>query len=142
MIRYALDATVLLRWFTLSKEVDTAKALRLRQEHMSETIELIILDQSLYELIDCLKENAQYSPDLISQALDSLTYMHITLVSYEPAIAKKAAQIAWEHDISIYAAGPIALGAQLRCQTVTCDEALYRKVATLPWTALLSRLNF
>jgi predicted nucleic acid-binding protein len=142
MIRYALDTTVLLRWFALSNESDTANALRLRQEHLSEKIELIILDQSLYELIHLLKESAKYDPELIGQALDSLTYMHITLVPYDPAIAKKAAQIAWEHGISVFAAGPIALGAQLRCQAVTCDEVVYRKVATLPWTALLSRLNF
>ena len=142
MIRYALDTTVLLRWFALSNEPDSAKALRLRQEHMSENIELIILDQSLYELIHLLKESARYNPALISQALDSLTYMHITLVPFDPTIAKKAAQIAWEHDISVFAAGPIALGAQFRCQSVTCDEIVYRKVATLPWTALLARLNF
>ncbi len=110
MIRYALDTTVLLRWFALSNEADSAKALRLRQEHMAENIELIVLDQTLYELVHLLKESARYDPTRIGQALDSLTYMHITQVAYDPAIAKKAVQIAWEHEISVFAAGPIALG--------------------------------
>jgi predicted nucleic acid-binding protein len=141
MIRYALDTSILLRWFSQMSDPDTERALRLRAEHLGETIELVVLDQSVYELIHVLKESAFFDQEQISEALASLEYMHIQIVPYSHEITRKAGQIACEHDISIYAACFIALGAHLRCQAVTCDENLYRKVASLPWTILLTDLN-
>lgn len=141
MIRYVLDTSVLLRWFSLGSDPDTARALQLRQAHLDESIQLVLLDQSIGEMLHVLKESAVYGQERIEQALNSIHFMHVETVQYAPEIAARAIQIAFEHDISIWAAGPIALGAYLRCQTVTGDELLYRKVANLPWTALLSRLT-
>ena len=120
---------------------ETERALRLRAEHLDETVELLVLDQSVYELMHILRESALFGQEQISEALDSLEYMHIYVVPYSHEIAKKASQVAFEHNISIYAACFIALGAQMRCQAVTCDENLYRKVDSLPWTILLANLN-
>ena len=141
MIRYALDTSVILRWFTQLHDLDTERALRLRDEHLAETIELLVLDQAIYELIHILKESTHFDQERISQALASLEFMHLNIVPYTYEIARKAAQIACEHDIKIYAACFAALGAHMRCQAVTCDEHIYRKVASLPWTILLTNLN-
>lgn len=142
MIRYALDTSIMLRWFSQGHDADTIRALRLREEQLEETIELAVLDQSVYELLHVLKEGARFDREQLEAALDSLAYMHLRIVPYTPEIMRKAAQIAYEHATSIYAACYIALGAHLRCQAVTCDPDLYRKVATLPWTLLLANLNF
>jgi len=142
MICYALDTSVMLRWFSQSHDADTERALRLREEQLAETVELTVLDQSVYELLHVLKETARFDQELISTALASLDFMHLTIVPYNPDIIGKAARIACEHDISIYAACFIALGAHLHCQAVTCDKNLYRKVSTLPWICLLSDLSF
>ena len=141
MIRYALDTSVLVHWFAQTSDPDTEKALRLREEHLAEAIELIVLDQSLYELIHLLKESAHFDQDLLASALASLEFMHITVIPYSPEVLRRAAQIACGHDISLYAACPVALGAHLRCQVITADEMVFRKVATLPWTLLLSDLR-
>ena len=142
MIRYALDTSVMLRWFAQVHDADTERALRLREEQLAETVELTVLDQAVYELIHILKESVRFDQELISTALASLDYMHLTIVPYSPEIIRKATQIAYEHDISVYAACFIALGAHLRCPAVTCDKDLYRKVSTLPWTTLLANLSF
>lgn len=142
MIRYALDTSVMLRWFSPAHDVETHKALELRQEQLAERAELTVLDQSIYELAHVLKESQQFERSHIDDALASLEYMHLDIVPYSREIIRKATQIAFEHSISMYAAGFIALGAQLRCQAVTSDRVLYRKVAALPWTALLADLNF
>jgi len=142
VIRYALDTSIMLRWFSQESDADTEQALRLREEQLAETIELVVLDQSVYELLHVLKENAQLSQDLLTSALSSLDFMHLTIIPYNPELMRKAAQIACEYGISIYAACFIALGAHLRCQAVTCDPELYRRVSVLPWTILLSNLNF
>ena len=142
MIRYALDTSVMLRWFSQTSEPDTERALRLRREHLDEAIELVTLDQSIYELLHVLKESALFDQEHLAEVLASLEYMHITIVSYNSDIARKAIQIACEHNVSLYAACFASLGAYLRCQAVTSDERLYRKVAGLPWTALLAQLNF
>ena len=142
MIRYALDTSVMLRWFTQIHDADTERALRLREELQAEVIELVALDQSICELAHVLKEKAGLGQEQIIRALDSLEYMHLSIVPFHPDILRKATQIAFEHDISIYAAGFAALGAHLRCQAVTCDPVLYRKISTLPWTLELSSLGF
>ena len=141
MIRYALDTSVLLHWFNQTIEAKTERALRLREEHLAETIELIIVDQSVFELVHILKESARFDQELIEKALSNLEYMHINIFPYNYELAHKTVQIACEHNISIYAACFAALGAHLRCQAVTSDESLYRKIASLPWTILLENLN-
>ena len=141
MIQFALDTSILLRWFTQIPDPETERALRLRAEHLDETVELLVLDQSVYELIHILKESALFGQEQIAEALASLEYMHINIVPYSHEIAKKASQVAFEHNISLYASCFIALGAQMRCQAETCDENLYRKVDSLPWTILLANLN-
>ena len=141
MIRYALDTSVMLRWFSQANEPDTDRARRLRQEHLAEALELVVLDQSVYELLHVLKESAAFDQENLTEALASLEYMHITVIPYNSEIARKAVQIACEHDIGLYSACFVSLGAYLRCQAVTSDERLYRKVASLPWTALLAQLN-
>tara|TARA_Y100000588_G_C14159618_1_gene884224 strand:+ start:706 stop:1134 length:429 start_codon:yes stop_codon:yes gene_type:complete len=141
MIRYALDTSIMLRWFSQANEPDTARALRLRQEHLGEAVELVVLDQAIYELLHVLKESAGFNQEHLTEALASLEYMHIIIQPYNNEIARKAMQIACEHDISLYSACFVSLGAYLRCQAITSDERLYRKIASLPWTTLLSQLN-
>ncbi len=142
MIRYALDTSVMLRWFSQAHDADTERALGLRQEQLAATVELTALDQSVYELAHILKESREFDQTRIDDALASLEFMHLDIVPYSPEITRKATQIAFEHSISMYAAGFVALGAQLRCQAITSDRELYRKISSLPWTALLADLNF
>lgn len=141
MIRYALDTSVLLHWFSQPNEPDTERALRLRQEHLDQSIELVVLDQVIYELIHVLKESRHFDSELLETALASLEYMHLTILPYSYDLVNKTAKIAFEHDISTFAAGAVALSAQLRCQMVTADEVVYRKISSLPWTILLANLS-
>ena len=142
MNRYALDTSVLLRWFSRLHDADSDRALALRQEQLSEKVKLTVLDLSVYELAHVLKEGQTFDQPRIDDALASLEFMHVDIVPYSLEMTRKATQIAFEHSISMYAAGFIALGAQLRCPAITCDRDLYRKVSSLPWTALLSDLTF
>jgi predicted nucleic acid-binding protein len=142
VIRYVLDTSVMLRWFSQEHDAFTERVLRLREEQLEEAIELAVMDQSVYELLHVLKEKAGFDRARLDSALASLDYMHLNIFTYSPEIMHKSIQIAREYDISIYDSCFIALGAHLRCQAVTCDEELYRKVSTLPWTILLSNLNF
>ena len=139
---YALDTSVMLHWFTNSSDSDTELALRLREEHLNESVQLQVLDQSIYELMHVLKENPKFNQDNITSALDSLEYMHIGVVPYSHELARYSAEIATEHNISIYASCFVALGTHLRCQAITSDERLYQKVASNPWTILLANLVF
>ena len=139
---YALDTSVMLHWFNNSSDSDTELALRLREEHLNESVQLQVLDQSIYELMHVLKENPKFNQDNITSALDSLEYMHIGVVPYSHELARYSAEIATEHNISIYASCFVALGTHLRCQAITSDERLYQKVASNPWTILLANLVF
>lgn len=139
-MRYVLDTSVMLHWFNNSNDANTDLALRLREEHLSESVQLQVLDQSIYELMHVLKENPSFNQDNITSALDSLEYMHIGVVPYSHDLARHSAQIATEHDIGIYASCFVALGTHLRCQAITSDDRLYEKVASNPWTILLANL--
>ncbi|MGY8824945.1 MAG: type II toxin-antitoxin system VapC family toxin [Candidatus Latescibacterota bacterium] len=141
MIQFALDTSILLRWFSPYHDADVDRSLRLREEQQTEKIELAVLDLTLCELAHVLKEGNQFEHQAVDEAISSIEYMHVTIVPYSPALARRATQIAFEHDISVYEAGFVALGAALRCQAVTCDRVLYQKIANLPWTTLLGNMN-
>ena len=79
MIRYALDTSVMLRWFSQAHDADTARALRLRQEQLEIQVELTVLDQSVYELAHVLKESQEFDQVRIDNALASLEYMHLDI---------------------------------------------------------------
>ena len=69
MIRYALDTSIVLRWFSQAHDADTDKALGLRQEHLAERVELTVLDQAVYELAHVLKESREFDQGRIDDAL-------------------------------------------------------------------------
>ena len=101
MIRYALDTSVMLRWFSPAHDADTERALGLRQEQLAATVELTALDQSVYELKHIQKERREFDQTRIDDALASLEFMHLDIVPYSPEITRKATQIAFEHSISM-----------------------------------------
>ena len=142
MTQYAVDTSILLRWFSQHHDAETDRALRLRQEQQEDHINITILDTTLCELAHVLKEANCFSQGEIDAAVASIEFMHIQIVPYQATLARSAIQIAYEHDISVYSAGFIALGADLKCQALTCDRNLYKKVANLPWTSLLTTVNF
>ena len=142
MTQYAVDTSILLRWFSQHHDAETDRALRLRQEQQEELISITILDTTLCELAHVLKEANRFSQGEVDAAIASIGFMHIQVVPYQTNLARSAVQIAYEHDISVYSAGFIALGADLKCQALTCDRSLYKKVANLPWTSLLTTVNF
>lgn len=142
MTQYAVDTSILLRWFSQHHDAETDRALRLRQEQQEEHISITILDTTLCELAHVLKEANRFSQGEVDAAIASIGFMHIQVVPYQTNLARSAVQIAYEHDISVYSAGFIALGADLKCQALTCDRSLYKKVANLPWTSLLTTVNF
>jgi len=142
MNQYAVDTSILLRWFSIHHDAETDRALRLRQEQHEDHVKITILDTTLCELAHILKEANHFSQGDVDAALDSIEFMHIQVVPYQTYLARSAVQIAYEYDISIYSAGFIALGADLKCQALTCDRSLYKKVANLPWTSLLTTINF
>lgn len=142
MTQYAVDTSILLRWFSQHHNAETDRALRLRQEQQEDHIKITILDTTLCELAHILKEANHFSQRDVDAALDSIEFMHIQVVPYQNSLAQSAVQIAYEYDISVYSAGFIALGANLKCQALTCDRYLYKKVANLPWVSLLTTVNF
>lgn len=142
MTQYAVDTSILLRWFSQHHDAETDRALRLRQEQQEEHISITILDTTLCELAHVLKEANRFSQGEVDAAIASIGFMYIQVVPYQTSLARSAVQIAYEHDISVYSAGFIALGADLKCQALTCDRSLYKKVANLPWTSLLTTVNF
>ena len=142
MTQYAVDTSILLRWFSQHHDAETDRALRLRKEQQEDHIKITILDTTLWELAHVLKEANRFSQEDVDAALASIEFMHIQVVAYQINLVQSAVQIAYEHDISIYSAGFIALGADLKCQALTCDRSLYKKVANLPWTSLLTKVNF
>ena len=54
--RYALDTSVLLRWFSQIHDADSDRALALRQEQLSEKVKLTVLELSVYKLAHVLKD--------------------------------------------------------------------------------------
>jgi predicted nucleic acid-binding protein len=142
MTRYLLDTSVIIKWFSSPDDPDIERALRLRDDYMHQLCEIAVPDLLLYELANLLRYRPRMTLDGINAALESLRLMHIEIFPYDYTVSSRAATIAIERDISMCEAYFVALSAHLRCQMITADERLYRKIADLPWVILLSSILF
>jgi predicted nucleic acid-binding protein len=140
MTRYLLDTSVVAKWFSAGDDPDTERALRLRDDYLHQLCEIVVPDLLFYELANLLRYRPRMTLDSLNAALESLRLMHIEISPYDYTVGVRAATIALERDISMDEAYFIALSAHRRCQMITADERLYRKIADLPWVILLSSM--
>ena len=121
-----LDASVILKWFV--HEVDSVRALKLREEFYTGTREIVVPDLLLYEIGNALLYNPTFATDEIQEVLSTLFGMEIEIITPTLPLLGKAIELARSLNITCYDATYLALAEELEFEFVTADEKFYRKV--------------
>ena len=118
-----LDASIIVKWF--SKENDSDKAIKLREEHLSDETQIIIADYTILEVINSLryKENDKSK---LKEAEDIIYQVQPTIQNINKLLVDKAIDISYKHKITIYDAIYVALAQMHGCFLITADKELYK----------------
>jgi predicted nucleic acid-binding protein len=134
-----LDTSVVVKWFRQG-EILAAPALELRAAYLDGQIAVFVPALLAYELANVLR----YKPDLtagqVQDAIRSLFDMGLEWVSPTSAAMRRAAEIAYACEATIYDAAFVALAESLGATYVTADERLARRLEVYPFVHFLGRV--
>lgn len=125
--RYVVDASVIAKW-VLPGEPFEEKALRLKDDHVSGSIEVFAPSIVVHEVANALWRATglkRISEADAGEALEALNDMRIGLYELTWERAAQALSIACDLDLTIYDASYVLLANELRIPLVTADKTLY-----------------
>ena len=125
-----IDASVILKWF--SKEIDSDKALKLKESHLSKEFILITPEFLILEIMNALRYKKIDEPNLF-KANKALWEIQLHVEHTNSFLLEKTISLSLKHNLSIYDAVYAALAQLHGCQLVTVDE----KLSKLPQAKLL-----
>jgi len=135
-----LDSSVVIKWFR-SHEALREQALGLRQAYLDGLISIHVPELLTYEIANVLR----YKPDMketeVQQALQSLFDMQIGIEHIDPEVIKRAINIAYSYNITVYDAVFVALAKRLECDFITVDGELAQKLHNIPCVHHLADLS-
>jgi predicted nucleic acid-binding protein len=124
MIHLLIDTSVLIKWFHAEGETELAEARALRSAHASGGLEAHIIDLALYELGNVLIRALHWRPAAAADQLDDLLAIVGPPLSMSPEWLRRAATLAYEHELSFYDASCAAASRELRIPLVSADREL------------------
>ncbi len=116
-----IDASIVAKWFL--DESDTAKALRIRNDHISGKILLVAPELLFSEVLNTLRYKGR-DQQALESALEILWDMQLHVEHTNSFILKKSIAIALQYNLTIYDALYAALAQIHSCSLVTADERL------------------
>jgi predicted nucleic acid-binding protein len=119
MERLSLDSSVAIKWF--SKEEDSEKALKLLNAYINGNIIFVTSHLLFYEVANALR----YKPDLtenVKRAVEALFKLHMKVIDLNDKIMIKSIEIAYEDDVTVYDAIPVAVAEVEEAVCITADE--------------------
>lgn len=125
--RYVVDASVIAKW-VLPGEPYQEKALRLKEDHVSEVTELSAPSVIVQEVANALwraTKLKRISEADAKEALKALNDMRIELHELDWAQTAQALSIACDLDLTIYDTSYVFLANELRVPLITADKTLY-----------------
>ncbi len=126
---FVVDASVVLKWFLVDDEDDTAKALKLRDLFIAGEVELTAPELILHETANVLRYKAGSDADLVARAIDSLWQMDlISQIGAEES--RMAVTLAFDLVTTVYDALYLALAESLGAQLITADKKFCRQAAS------------
>lgn len=120
--RIVVDSTVAVKWFVSDREDAVAEALELRADHIAGTRVLAAPSHIVFEVLNALRFRGLDAAGM-QDAANRLLGVRLELAPVE-SLAFGAAQIAVEHDLTVYDAAFVALAASLDAELVTADRVV------------------
>ena len=125
MSRLLLDTSVLIKWFHAEGEAGLAEARTLRSAHVNGDIDVHMIDLALYEIGNVLVRALSWNPVDVADQLDDLLAIVGPPLSISSSWIRRAALLAYQHNLSFYDASWASASAELKVPLVSADRKLY-----------------
>jgi predicted nucleic acid-binding protein len=125
-----LDTSVIIKWFR-QEEICAEQALRLRAAYLQGQIAIVVPWLLMYEVVNVLRYNKEYSTEQVQTAVQSLFDMQLEWIAPSSSTINQAVQLAHTHDVTVYDATFAALAESYETIFFTADDRFARQTATL-----------
>ncbi len=127
MIRFVLDASVVVKWF--HEEEYTSEALMLREAHNRGLCKFIVPILIVYEVSNALKKPPNlFNEREVGDAVESVFSRLTEIVAPDQTSMRTAIEAAFKYEITMYDASYVALAENEKIMMVTGDEWLSTRV--------------
>jgi len=131
-----LDTSVVVKWFRQG-EILAAPALKLRAAYLDGQIAVFVPALLAYELANVLRYKTDLTTGQVQDAIQSLFDMGLEWVLPTSTAMRRAAEIAYACEATIYGAAFVTLAESLSATYITADERLARRLEAYPFVRFL-----
>ena len=131
-----LDTSVVVKWFRQG-EILAAPALTLRAAYLDGQISVFVPALLAYELANVLRYKTDLTASQVQDAIRSLFDMGLEWVLPTSAAMRRATEIAYACETTIYDAAFVALAESLSATYITADERLAHRLEAYPFVRFL-----
>lgn len=117
------DASVAIKWFHAAGESEVDASRRLLDAHLDGTVELLLLDLTLYEVANSLLRRHRWPAAQVDAVLTTLDEAHAAIV---PAVSERraAARLSAHRGLTYYDASYAAVATLRGLHLITADRQL------------------
>ena len=124
-----LDSSVVVKWF--SREVKSDEALKFLDSYIQGSTELVVSDIFFCEVGNALRYKPDYDTQKWKIALAQLFNLRMKVVRLNEALMNRAGEIAYDGQVTVYDALPVAIAEHKKTVCITADEQTqYKKLQT------------
>jgi len=125
-MQIVVDASVVVKWFV--EEKNSEKALKLRDKYIDGVVEILAPELIIFEILNALQYKALFTESEVKEISKAIESYGFKLYSLKGEYAKKAVEVAFENEITLYDSSYIALAVLQNSQFFTADEELIKKL--------------
>lgn len=116
-----LDASVMVKWF--AEEEQSEKAVALRDKHLREEVQIAVSEITFIEVLNALRYKKKDKEELKKVNAD-MWNLQLKILQTNSACLDKTAELALEHNLTLYDALYLALAEIHNLVLITTDSSL------------------
>jgi predicted nucleic acid-binding protein len=126
-LKFVVDASVVLKWFSQGREGHPDKAHQLREDFRCRKIDLFSPELLVHEVTNVLRFKKSLADVLVLKAIGSVYAMDL-LVPVNQKIMENALKLAREHSITVYDSTYLSFARYCGCYLITADKKFSQKM--------------
>jgi predicted nucleic acid-binding protein len=128
VLRYIIDTSVVVKWFSEHNEGDLDKALYLRNEVLENRCSITVPALMFYELTNALRYHPRFNHNDVKDAVRSVMEMGFDIRGIDINVVTRAIEVGFKHNITVYDAYFLALSQIEKIPLITADKKFIRRI--------------